>query len=343
MKQRFFTILIFLLACSALQTSAQNPATPQLTAEQNNALSEAARLSQTVIDLNREKKFDEALPLARRAVELRRGVLGDNNALVADALTNLAGLHLSKRDFERAEVSFKEALSTYDKAKFVSAQTAYALEALTTLRWRARDYEKAEIYAKRTIEVKEKLYGVRSLELIESLYSLIRVYEAKDELQQTSEVYERILSLVETHPDSLSNRLAQLLVSFHCSNRELKQTDATLAANRRIETLLGWEPGKPQAPLVGGVLNGKALLLARPAYPEEARRAGASGTVVVEVEIDECGKVTAADVLSGAIELRPASRNAAMKARFSPTLLGRIPVRVKGTIQYNFVHQGPIN
>lgn len=89
----------------------------------------------------------------------------------------------------------------------------------------------------------------------------------------------------------------------------------------------------------GGVLNGKALELPKPAYPPIARAAHASGTVVVQVLIDEDGNVVSARAVSGHPLLQAASVSAARQARFKPTLLAGEPVKVTGVIEYNFVAQ----
>ena len=89
-------------------------------------------------------------------------------------------------------------------------------------------------------------------------------------------------------------------------------------------------------PISGGVLNGKAVDLPKPAYPPQARSARASGVVVVEVVIDEKGKVISAKATSGNNMLRQAAVQAAQGARFSPTMLSGQPVKVTGEINYNF-------
>ena len=99
------------------------------------------------------------------------------------------------------------------------------------------------------------------------------------------------------------------------------------------------EKPKPRAPISGGVLNGKAISLPKPAYPPIARAAHASGTVVVQVTIDENGAVISASAVSGHPLLTQAAVNAARQARFSPTKLSGQPVKVTGVIQYNFVAQ----
>ena len=89
-------------------------------------------------------------------------------------------------------------------------------------------------------------------------------------------------------------------------------------------------------PVSGGVLNGMALALPPPLYPDAARRMRQSGLVPVEVVVDENGKVISARALSGPSILRDVAVEAAYRARFSPTKLSGQPVKVTGQINYNF-------
>ena len=61
-----------------------------------------------------------------------------------------------------------------------------------------------------------------------------------------------------------------------------------------------------------------------------------SGTVTVDVILDENGKVVSATASSGPTILRDAAIAAALKARFSPTKLSGQPVKVSGVINYKF-------
>jgi len=99
------------------------------------------------------------------------------------------------------------------------------------------------------------------------------------------------------------------------------------------------QPTPPRAPISGGVLNGKAISLPKPSYPAIARSAHASGTVVVQVVIDENGRVISAQAVRGHPLLQAVSVAAARQARFSPTKLSGQPVKVTGVITYNFVAQ----
>jgi protein TonB len=99
------------------------------------------------------------------------------------------------------------------------------------------------------------------------------------------------------------------------------------------------KPTPPRAPISGGVLNGKAISLPKPAYPPIAKAAHAAGTVTVQVTIDENGNVISAHAVSGHPLLQAVAVAAAKGARFSPTKLSGQPVKVTGVITYNFVAQ----
>jgi outer membrane biosynthesis protein TonB len=112
---------------------------------------------------------------------------------------------------------------------------------------------------------------------------------------------------------------------------------------------------KPLGIINGGTLNAKATSLPKPLYPDEARIAKVVATISVEVTIDEGGNVISVKAVSGPnvkakedmtpeeVEhsrlvdlLRSAAEDAARQALFSPTLLSGSPVKVTGTIVYNF-------
>lgn len=86
----------------------------------------------------------------------------------------------------------------------------------------------------------------------------------------------------------------------------------------------------------GGVLNGQAVDLPKPVYPQIAKNAHATGVVTVQVLIDETGKVVSAQAVSGHPLLKAAAVQAAFRARFTPTYLSQQPVKVSGVITYNF-------
>lgn len=82
-----------------------------------------------------------------------------------------------------------------------------------------------------------------------------------------------------------------------------------------------------------------ALKLGKPSYPAAAKAVRASGTIPVQVTIDEDGNVISAQAVEGHPLLRSAAVKAARQSKFLMTLLSGVPVKVTGIINYNFVAQ----
>lgn len=92
-------------------------------------------------------------------------------------------------------------------------------------------------------------------------------------------------------------------------------------------------------PMEGGVLNSKALELPAPKSPATGSSVRVAGQVQVRVLVDETGKVISAEALFGPESLRQAAVDAAKHARFAPTVVEGITVKVSGIITYDFKAQ----
>jgi TonB family protein len=99
-------------------------------------------------------------------------------------------------------------------------------------------------------------------------------------------------------------------------------------------------PAAAPAPAPGPQRVSAAALLGRatrkvpPRYPSSARASRIEGTVLVEVEVDESGRVAAARPLSGHALLREAAVAAALQ--WTVALPAGAPAKVIGTISFNF-------
>jgi len=139
--------------------------------------------------------------------------------------------------------------------------------------------------------------------------NLVFLRADKDELQGTS-AWQKIRSSLKVDA-----------VIIGTGVMDVPEEQQTSGASKRIE---------------GGVLNGRAVELPRPPYPPIAKAAHASGTVQVQVLIDEEGSVISAHAVAGHPLLQAVCVEAARKARFTPTSLDGEPVKVTGVITYNF-------
>jgi TonB family protein len=130
-------------------------------------------------------------------------------------------------------------------------------------------------------------------------------------------------------------RFGEKRAEIEVGSTESKTVDFTFGANEPPAS----NPSRGSArnlTIEGGVLNGKAVSKPDPVYPPAAKARGITGNVIVEVVVDEAGKVIHARAESGLQQLRPAAVKAAYQATFAPTLLSGKPVKVRGVIIYNF-------
>jgi TonB family protein len=141
-----------------------------------------------------------------------------------------------------------------------------------------------------------------------------------------------------------SVRLAEPKCSTAASDEPIPQrTAGGLVGSGPIAGIPAGGAGSPSASSMpqiirksGGVLQGSALRRAEPLYPPLAKAARVSGSVVVEVTVDQEGDVISSRAISGHPLLKDAAVNAAHGWKFSPTMLQGIPVKVIGTITFNF-------
>ncbi|MEP6920540.1 MAG: TonB family protein [bacterium] len=114
-----------------------------------------------------------------------------------------------------------------------------------------------------------------------------------------------------------------------------KQTKTPTAASR-VEPA---SDPKRLLPTIGGALAGMEVNVPGADYPLDAQRAGISGPIIVQIQVNKKGRVVSARSSSGDRRLRSAAVKAAKLATFSPEKLERLDQRgrvVAGTITYLF-------
>jgi protein TonB len=93
---------------------------------------------------------------------------------------------------------------------------------------------------------------------------------------------------------------------------------------------------QPAAPPARNLVLAVPLSQASPIYPELALRTRSSGSVVLELQIDEQGKVVKATPVSGSAMFYNAAVTAAMKWRYKPATIGGVTVRSQSRITMDF-------
>jgi TonB family protein len=295
-------------------------------------LAEASRLSGQVVSLHNQGKFDEALPLAKRALEIREKELGSEHQLVGQSLKNIASLYFAKKQYAQAAKLYQRTLSVYEKVFGPDdTRTADILDILGWSSYGDGDTSKAERCLQRALTIREKALGLESKDVGETLYVLGQFYQKLGNAGKAVALYKRAIPIREKTLGTDDPRLRELLEKCSCALTQMGRMEEAEQMRARGSNL---DAGSSKP--VGSVLQGHAVFRAEPLYPAVAKNERVSGTVIVEVTVSETGNVMSARAVCGPDLLVPAAVDAARRWRFSPTLLSGVPVKVIGTITFNF-------
>ena len=336
---------VIALALCAPAAAAQAPATPpaqqpppppqqQLSPE----LAEAARLTAEVVRLYGLQQYGEALAPARRAVEIRERVLGPDHMLVANALNNLGAVLMQKDKDGEAARTLQRALAIIDKNGAGGTELAADINnRLGLLGLESRDYKDAAAYFQRSLAIKEKARGPSDPAVVPQLLNLTDAFFLMGDREKAHDSLDRATGILNAAAPKLDLPTAKKLQTYICLLKMEGEEELLREVEAAVVRLESPGHGGRVQPTAGGVLNGRAIRKPAPEYPPAAKNARVSGTVVVRIMVDETGKVIKSEAICGHSLLRKAAAEAAAAARFTPTLLKGMPVRVTGVVTYNFV------
>jgi TonB family protein len=314
------------------QQQPNTPATPTNSADQ----AEANRLNAEVVRLYGEKKYDAALPLARRALELKERAMGREHEALSPLLMNLAMIHRAKGSYHEADGLLWRALKIDEKKLGKEHPNLYPL--LLNYAWirYAQGFTgDAENIFKRCVLIKEKQSGPEHPDVAEPLYYLASFYQKDGKPAKAVPVYERVIAIKEKRFGPSHLELVEPLEKCSCALRQSKKDAEAFKLEARAREITNLNNPRARA-VSSGLLQGTATHREQPAYPRAALAERLAGVVLVKVVIDEVGNVLEAKLLCGPDLLAQASLEAARKWKFAPTKLEGVPVKVQGILTFNF-------
>lgn len=337
MKKSFLLLCLFLQAASIVAQDA-NPDLLRLRA-----------LNAQTVEKYKANELNDALRSSKEALAISVKLFGENNLETATCYRNLGEIYRAKLEWRSAAENFQRTLEIYKQLNVVNTTGGrQLLDSLGVVL--ALDGRKAEAEAilLQNVAEAQKRYGEHSPQIEEppatlsSFYAYTRAFDKADAIFVRRGVVRRVLSQLDKVPKDARNlshdQACYLASNFGLDEERKRAKSISDAVEREFEKFKKPQPDKPAPSLInGGVVNGRAIRLVKPPYPAGARSAGARGTVLVQVLIDEEGKVVTAEAFCGDHLLRKASEEAAMNSKFSPTRLGSNPVKVNGIISYHYV------
>ena len=157
-------------------------------------------------------------------------------------------------------------------------------------------------------------------------------YEKKGNLQEAVNDYQQAISL-DAANELAKNNLQRIQVK-QVQVEQIGSVPKTEKPEPQVSTPT--QTDETQNANVGE-LNSRAVKLQTPVYPQDARRLGIQGKVLVQITIDEQGNVTSAKSTSGNALLRGSAEDAARRSKFKPVLVNNQPVKATGFIIYNYL------
>ncbi|MDB9388258.1 tetratricopeptide repeat protein [Microcystis aeruginosa CS-583] len=160
-------------------------------------LAEAERLTQQVIQLYQQGKYNEAIPLAEQALAIHKQQLGDNHPSTASSLNNLAELYQSQGRYSEAEPLYKQALAIFKQQLGDNhPNTATSLSSLAALYRDIGRYSEAEPLYQQALAIWKKQLGDNHPLTAQSLNNLALLYESQGRYQEAESIYQDILFIV---------------------------------------------------------------------------------------------------------------------------------------------------
>ncbi len=324
--------------------------TAVLVAAQNAVDSEFMKLNSELAQYYSKGDFDKALVAAKRLVQIMEQDKGKDSLGVGVAIKNRGMVEQAKGDDKSAEKSFEEAVRVFKKhseslSKPEGASFAELLENLGRLRADKALLQTEGIF-KEALEWRERSNGPDAAQTATPLVYLANIKFWQRHYKSSAAMYSRALGNLVKSPTASKEDITLVYYRTQCTYRKAKIEDEFEALKKLYGSAAEFSPPVPTSSdgarqvrfIKAGVINGKALLLAKPPYPAEARGSRAQGTVEVEALINESGQVISACGKAEASHpaLEEASELAAYKSKFSPTILDGKPVKVWGRITYNF-------
>jgi CHAT domain-containing protein/tetratricopeptide (TPR) repeat protein len=218
-------------------------------------------LNRRVVALLDAANFAEAMPLAKRSVELAKARRGERHPQYATALTNLAELLRATNRLSEAEPLYRRALAIDEKSLGSEhPNVARDLNNLAGLLQDTNRLAEAEPLYRRALAIDEKSYGPQHPDVARDLNGLAQLLQDTNRLAEAEPLMRRALAIDEKslgseHP-YVAIRLNNLAALLHATNRLAEAEPLMRRALAVDEKSLGSEH-----PNVATDLNNLAQLL----------------------------------------------------------------------------------
>ena len=161
--------------------------------------------------LNNQGDYAEAEKFFQKAYTIRRNFYGEEHALVASTLSNIAWNYKTRKQHEKAERIYQETIELWKKIYFGDhPDVAISLDNLGNFYRDIGQYKKAEEVYKEALEIFEKFLGDEHLDVVHSLNNLGLLYKTQERFADAESLYTDAL---EIHENILGRKHPEIAVA----------------------------------------------------------------------------------------------------------------------------------
>src|SRR6266404_1235025 len=195
---------------------------------------QADEMSARVIKLYREGNFNDALPLAKKVLDLRTSSLDPGNPAVVEAIYNLGAIYQALYDLQNALRQFTRALENNRTARPDDISNARLLDRIGRIYYLQRDSHKAVEPYRQALALREKNLGQDHVDVIQSVLNLALVCEGSGNHEEAEKLLQRFLQTKHLLSERAQAQCEQEMLEIACA---LRSTGNTQGANN-LETML---------------------------------------------------------------------------------------------------------
>lgn len=211
-------------------------------------------LDNLVIIANVQERYEQAISIAQRSLDIRMRILGDDHMGLVENLSSLATLHLMVEQPNQAEPLLLHALTIYQNAEAPEDLVLdLVLTDLATITMERAQYWQAKMYLEQSCAIRTRVLGDGSPDLAEVLDRLASIAIAEEEWEEAETLYQQALSIYQSMPGGEQQALECLEQIAAVLVRLEKYEDAQVAL-QRILSVREQELGKGHLDLVGILL-----------------------------------------------------------------------------------------
>ncbi|NJN48381.1 MAG: tetratricopeptide repeat protein [Candidatus Competibacteraceae bacterium] len=193
--------------------------------------------------LYRKEKYGKAEPMLKRALTLRKYLLGDNNFYTADSSNDLANLYKIQGRYVEAEPLYLDALSIHKEVLGSrDAYVAHCLQSLAGLYRTQGRYAEAESLCLDALSIHKEVLGSQNTHVAHGLHCLAGLCRDQDRYAEAESLYLEALAI---YKEVLGNRHPYTGTTTN-SLAALYQDQDRLQQHRQSPHRYGVDPVRPR-------------------------------------------------------------------------------------------------